>query len=431
MAASPRPMASRIPLLVLPMGYARRHRACATRTSTRPARCSSITKSGRADHPRRRGPQHPAPRLHQAAERPRRAGAGRDPRPTCGTRRSPEPLDYKPVLATRYGPDPARRKRAAAMLAAAKRPVIYAGTRHALGPGLAAAEGAGRAAGHSGDHQPRRQVRASPRTIRCRSAPAAGDAARGAALPRQRGRDLRHRLHLHRDQLRRQDAEGARSIIHATLDPMHLNKDLRGGHRAGRRRRADAGRAAGRAGQAGDVATRHGAGGRRDPAIARALAGRVDAEADQQRRAADPLPRAVGPAAYGGRATTPSSPMTPAARATSFPRSGKRTTPLSYIGWGKTTQLGYGLGLAMGAKLATPDKLCINVWGDAAIGFTGMDFETCGARAHPDHVDPAEQLLHGDRAEDHAGHHREVPLAPTSPATTPPWRAPSAAMANA
>jgi acetolactate synthase-1/2/3 large subunit len=50
--------------------------------------------------------------------------------------------------------------------------------------------------------------------------------------------------------------------------------------------------------------------------------------------------------------------------------------PLSYIGWGKTTQLGYGLGLAMGAKLACPDKLCINVWGDAAIGFTGMDFET-------------------------------------------------------
>lgn len=50
--------------------------------------------------------------------------------------------------------------------------------------------------------------------------------------------------------------------------------------------------------------------------------------------------------------------------------------PLSYIGWGKTTQLGYGLGLAMGAKLARPEALCINVWGDAAIGFTGMDFET-------------------------------------------------------
>src|SRR5690606_21566443 len=41
----------------------------------------------------------------------------------------------------------------------------------------------------------------------------------------------------------------------------------------------------------------------------------------------------------------------------------KSVSPLSYIGWGKTTQLGYGLGLAMGAKLACPDKLCINVWG--------------------------------------------------------------------
>jgi acetolactate synthase-1/2/3 large subunit len=51
--------------------------------------------------------------------------------------------------------------------------------------------------------------------------------------------------------------------------------------------------------------------------------------------------------------------------------------PLSYIGWGKSTQLGYGLGLAMGAKLAHPEKLCINMWGDAAIGMTGMDLETC------------------------------------------------------
>ena len=54
----------------------------------------------------------------------------------------------------------------------------------------------------------------------------------------------------------------------------------------------------------------------------------------------------------------------------------KSVTPLSYLGWGKSTQLGYGLGLALGAKLVQPDKLCINVWGDAAIGMTGMDFET-------------------------------------------------------
>lgn len=52
------------------------------------------------------------------------------------------------------------------------------------------------------------------------------------------------------------------------------------------------------------------------------------------------------------------------------------TAPGSYMGWGKSTQLGYGLGINMGAKLAAPDKLCINIMGDAAIGMTGMDIET-------------------------------------------------------
>jgi len=48
----------------------------------------------------------------------------------------------------------------------------------------------------------------------------------------------------------------------------------------------------------------------------------------------------------------------------------------SYLGWGKSTQLGYGLGIIMGAKLAEPKKLCVNVMGDSAIGMTGMDIET-------------------------------------------------------
>ncbi len=52
------------------------------------------------------------------------------------------------------------------------------------------------------------------------------------------------------------------------------------------------------------------------------------------------------------------------------------TAPGSYMGWGKSTQLGYGIGINMGAKLAAPDKLCVNVMGDAAIGMTGMDIET-------------------------------------------------------
>jgi len=50
--------------------------------------------------------------------------------------------------------------------------------------------------------------------------------------------------------------------------------------------------------------------------------------------------------------------------------------PRSYIGWGKSTQLGYGLGLALGAKIAAPEKIVINVMGDAAFGMSGMDIET-------------------------------------------------------
>ena len=50
--------------------------------------------------------------------------------------------------------------------------------------------------------------------------------------------------------------------------------------------------------------------------------------------------------------------------------------PRSYVGWGKSHQLGTGLGLIMGAKLAAPDKFCVNFMGDAAFGMTGLDFET-------------------------------------------------------
>lgn len=52
------------------------------------------------------------------------------------------------------------------------------------------------------------------------------------------------------------------------------------------------------------------------------------------------------------------------------------TKPASYLGWGKSTQLGYGLGLILGAKLAAPEKFCVNVMGDCSFGMTGMDIET-------------------------------------------------------
>lgn len=52
------------------------------------------------------------------------------------------------------------------------------------------------------------------------------------------------------------------------------------------------------------------------------------------------------------------------------------TVPGGYIGWGKTTTLGGSLGFAMGAKLANPDKMVVNIMGDASIGMAGFDFET-------------------------------------------------------
>jgi acetolactate synthase-1/2/3 large subunit len=50
--------------------------------------------------------------------------------------------------------------------------------------------------------------------------------------------------------------------------------------------------------------------------------------------------------------------------------------PRGYLGWGKSTQLGTGFGLAVGAALARPDWLAVNVMGDAAFGMIGMDMET-------------------------------------------------------
>lgn len=57
------------------------------------------------------------------------------------------------------------------------------------------------------------------------------------------------------------------------------------------------------------------------------------------------------------------------------------TSPHSYVGWGKTTHLGFGLPLAIGAKIAHPDRFCLNLMGDGAFGMSGLDLETsarCG-----------------------------------------------------
>ncbi len=137
----------------------------------------------------------------------------------------------------RTGPDPEAVREAAAMLVAAERPVIYAGQGVHWAEAWDELQRAGRAARDPGLHQPRGQERVP------RDAPARARLGRprhpadGPPLPRRGRSDPRHRLQLHRDQLRRGDADG-QTIIHATLDPMDINKDVP--VRAGRARRRQA-----------------------------------------------------------------------------------------------------------------------------------------------------------------------------------------------
>ncbi len=282
-----------------------------------------------------------------------------------------EPLDYQPVFATRYGPDPADVSRAAAILAAAKRPVIYAG---------------------QGVHYARAwpQLKALAERL---AAPVVTSLGGKSAFPENHPLALgaggvsfpKTVFHF----LRQADVilgigcsftesnfavkiPAGKRVIHATLDPDHLNKDVIAA-----------------CGLVGDAALVM------DALLAELPAAARDASAVTAEIAAV---RAEWMAAWVAKLDSDEVPLTPyrvirdlartvdPARTIITHDAGSprdqlapfwtATEPLSYIGWGKTTQLGNGLGLAMGAKLACPDKLCINVWGDSAIGFTGMDIET-------------------------------------------------------
>ena len=59
------------------------------------------------------------------------------------------------------------------------------------------------------------------------------------------------------------------------------------------------------------------------------------------------------------------------------------TLPHTYIGWGKSTHLGYGIGLMIGAKMAMPERFCVNFMGDAAFGMSGLDIETSVRSGNP------------------------------------------------
>jgi acetolactate synthase-1/2/3 large subunit len=83
------------------------------------------------------------------------------------------------------------------------------------------------------------------------------------------------------------------------------------------------------------------------------------------------------------------------------------TTPRGYLGWGNTTPLGSSLGLAMGAKLARPEKLVVNVIGDTGFGQCGMDVET----ATRENVPILTVILNNRKM---AGYDRKLPAAQQS-----------------
>ncbi len=285
-----------------------------------------------------------------------------------------EPLDYTPVLSTRYGPDPVHVAEAAKLLIGAKNPMLYAGqgvhyaqawpqlkklaellalpVMTSLGGKSSFPETHPLSLGSAGVSMPRAVTEFLAKAdvilgVGCSFT----ESNFAAKIP------------------------GGKTIIHATLDPAHLNKDV-----------------AVKIGLVGDA-------GLTLDALLAEIGKTVTAPRDATAVAA--VIKASHDeflAKWLPKLTSNEAPLNPyrvlwdlqhtvdmdnviITHDAGSPRDQlsplwKSTTPLSYIGWGKTTQLGYGLGLAMGAKLAKPDKLCINVWGDAAIGFTGMDFET-------------------------------------------------------
>lgn len=298
-------------------------------------------------------------------------------------REVPENWEYKPAYATKFGPDPDDVEKAAEVLSSAKRPVIYAGQgiHYAKAwdelkafaeewqiPVTTSLEGKS-AFNETHELSLGSGGRANPRSVKTFLDEAdvifgigCSFALTGFGVPMPQGK----------------------TIVHATLDPMDLNKDVEAQYAL-----------------IGDAKLTL-------RALSEAMSDRSHAEADARRGVVQKKNAELKAAwlnEWNGKRTHNEAPINPyrvlselhaavdidntiITHDAGSPRDQlspfwNSTTPLSYLGWGKTTQLGYGLGLAMGAKVAHPEKTCINVWGDAAIGFTGMDFETAARERIP------------------------------------------------
>ena len=360
-----------VPILVLPMGYARRL-AQVDPNFNSVASMRSVTKSAEA--------------ITSAAEIPnvfRRAFSNlRNGRggpalveipQDLFAENVPEPFIYEPVVSTRYGPDPADARRAAAALVDAKNLVVYAGQGIHYARAweslkeLAELLGAPVATSLQGksafpeDH---------PLAL------GAGGNAFPPTVPHFLDKaDLIFGIGCSFTQTNFGIAmPPGKRFIHATLDPKHLNKDVR----------ADIG-------LIGDARLTLDAllveikrlieKPRRSPVTDEIATIRKSWLNEwMPKLASDSVPLSPYRVIWDLQHTVDVA-NTIITHDAGSPRDQLAPfwvtrKPHTYIGWGKTTQLGYGLGLAMGAKLACPEKLCVNVWGDAAIGFTGMDFET-------------------------------------------------------
>jgi acetolactate synthase-1/2/3 large subunit len=51
--------------------------------------------------------------------------------------------------------------------------------------------------------------------------------------------------------------------------------------------------------------------------------------------------------------------------------------PRGHLGWGNVSTLGFSLAGAIGAKLAYPERQCVNITGDAGVCYMMGDFEAC------------------------------------------------------
>ena len=209
----------------------------------------------------------------------------------------PEPLNYTPVLRTRYGADPVHIKEAAAVLMAAKRSVIYAGQgvhyakawpqlkRLAERLAIPVTTSLGGKSSFPEDH---------PLSL------GSGGLAVPRAVPKFLGEaDVIFGIGCSFTETSFGIAmPKGKTIIHSTLDPDHLNKDVEA--------------QIGLVGDAGlvldalleeinkisQIGSRRHRGRCRDRGVAQGVAGEMAAEADPQRRAAEPLSRAVGSAAH-------------------------------------------------------------------------------------------------------------------------------------